>query len=376
MLNTIAAFVKDKDTHKAVLLYAKSHSFATDAIKLGDIKTATNFYKTKKTPDLLIVEVTNQEKAATELANLANNCDENTNVIVVGDSNDFSFVKQLLDLGVAEYLLNPVSVEHLENSILKIQGVNPTKKCKTTIVAGSKGGVGTSTVVANLAGLLANKFGKKTAVFDGNYKFGCFNSLFGQDINNDFLEVLKDPKRVDEVLLKRVATVVNDNLSLFAIEPELNALPPIHRDAIPEFAKLLNDNFDHIIMDLDRRNLDQLPDFDNLIIVTDLSFVGVRDTVRIYDFLKNETGKNIQIIVNKKGAIKTLEIEPTEIEKVIGTEVKYKVPFSKEVFGLYYGDASYKKYVKSSMSEELIKLCCDSFYYCEEKKGFLSKLIK
>ena len=77
----------------------------------GGFPGAVKHYTTERTPDLIIVETDADEAVLSIEADLlAEVCDPNTRLIVVGHRNDINLYRKLIALGVSSYLVFPVTV--------------------------------------------------------------------------------------------------------------------------------------------------------------------------------------------------------------------------------------------------------------------------
>jgi pilus assembly protein CpaE len=118
------AFVKHKDTSEVVKAFLAAEGLAETELIKGTIADAAKALNNEPSPDFLLVELSSKEtaKAFAELDELANNVAPTTKVIVCGTVDELSFYKELISMGVYEYLLNPLKPEQLEKAIRKNHG--------------------------------------------------------------------------------------------------------------------------------------------------------------------------------------------------------------------------------------------------------------
>ena len=111
------AFVKHEESLKLSRMFATSKKFPDNVVLDGNIETAIEkFSAGSRTPEFLVVELAtdNHEKVFQSLDKLANYCEPDTKVIVIGNIDALSFYKELLGMGISEYLLNPIKLNQLE----------------------------------------------------------------------------------------------------------------------------------------------------------------------------------------------------------------------------------------------------------------------
>ena len=122
-------------------------------LHMGGIATAIEFYQTAPTPNLIILESRQEPRELLEsLGQLAEVCDPNTKVIIIGHYNDVWLYRELVRSGVSEYVVAPISMADIVSVIAQIfvdPEADPIGKAMAFI--GAKGGVGSSTIAHNVA---------------------------------------------------------------------------------------------------------------------------------------------------------------------------------------------------------------------------------
>ena len=119
----------------------------------GGAGAATQYYVNETTPNLLIIEGSGDPRQLlAELDSLAEYCDENIRVVVVGQTNDIRLYRELMRRGVSEYLVAPIDPVQM---IRAIAGLFTDPEApftgKTLAVTGVKGGVGASSIANGAA---------------------------------------------------------------------------------------------------------------------------------------------------------------------------------------------------------------------------------
>ena len=90
-------------------------------IQDGGIDAAVPFLTERRTPPLLIVETAaSKEQLFQQLEALANVCDPETKLIMIGVDNDIGLFRELIRGGVSDYLIGPVSAEQIRESIRNV----------------------------------------------------------------------------------------------------------------------------------------------------------------------------------------------------------------------------------------------------------------
>ncbi len=181
-------------------------------------QAAVAFYKNASTPNLIIIEsLLDRTDMLGELDRLAEVCDPGTKVIVIGHVNDVLLYRELLRRGVSEYVVAPVKVLQIIESISAIYTDPETGPVGQVIAfVGAKGGSGSSTVCHNTAFAIASSLKSDVVIADFDLPFGTAGLDFNQDPLQGIADALASPERLDEMVLDRLLSRCSDHLSLFA----------------------------------------------------------------------------------------------------------------------------------------------------------------
>ena len=344
------AFVKNEDSAKVVKQYLTAKSMGAEALTSGNIETAiTKICEGARSPEFLLVELGSKDHKAAfaNLDKLANCCEPDTKVIILGSIDELSFYKELINMGVSEYLLNPIKIHQLERvTTPKVveekkddsKQVNRNKAdCRVISVLGTRGGVGASTISINLAKSFAAR-DYPTLILDFDPDFGVIPLLLDIEPSRGLIDALEKPERVDALFLDRVMTKVNENLYVIGAEKNLSDVSRINDKAAQTLFELLRTRFAYVIIDIPRievSNHYMLQHSEN-IIITELSIPGLRDTMRLYDLVHDALGnKKITLVANKTGINKKFETPLKNFEAGLGKKVEFTVPFEPEVYGYH-----------------------------------------
>lgn len=157
---SIEAFCKSPDNGNVLQQVASDRRLtrAHVAVHMGGIEAAVQHFAITPTPNLILVEADNEcDDIVAGLESLAQVCDAGTKVIVVGQVNDILLYRELIRQGVSEYLVAPLSVPQVIDAISSLY-VDPTATPigRSLVFVGSKGGVGSSTLLTMWPGVLQN----------------------------------------------------------------------------------------------------------------------------------------------------------------------------------------------------------------------------
>jgi pilus assembly protein CpaE len=220
------AFVSDAETEELVRRALGDLSVDDAAVARGTVETATATLGRRKSPRLLIVDISGVENPLLRIGELADKCEPEVNVVTIGDRNDILLYQELKTAGVSEYFFKPLvrdSLKRVCNRILNgVSDERPSNASagKLVFVLGVRGGVGATTIAVNAAMRLADKGQRWVMLVDLDLEGGDAALQLAASPTNALHEALERPERVDKLFLERGALHVGDRLDLLAsLEP-------------------------------------------------------------------------------------------------------------------------------------------------------------
>ncbi|MCS7106082.1 MAG: cell division ATPase MinD [Candidatus Aenigmarchaeota archaeon] len=243
------------------------------------------------------------------------------------------------------------------------------------IISG-KGGVGKTTLTANLGASLAHFFKKNVTVIDCNITTSHLGLYLGIHFCPTSLnKVLRNEISIEEALYKHYsgANIVPASLSW----KDLEGVDVIQ---IKDSIKKLFDKTDIILLDaapgLGREALAAIRACDEVIFVTTPYVPCVMDVVRCLEVV-NEVGvKPIGIVLNMVGN-ERYEMKKKEIEQLTGLPVIASIPLDKNVLrSLALRTPVVLFNQKSKASKEIIKLAGSLIGETYKSESFFSRIFK
>ena len=227
------------------------HGATTKAIS-GNIDAAISYLRDHQSPKILIVDIDDEEQVVPSINALAHVCEPGTRVLVIGSSDNVDLYRELKNMGIDDYLCKPLNQSLLLHALGRATGkVQQTARVgsgKSVAIAGCCGGVGVSTIAANLARAFANH-GAKTLVTDLNCYGGDIDLLLNANSNAGvgLVQLLNEQQNIDKLLIER---------SCLQIEPRLYLLKSLgqkyHLDSQnhQKLAQVLTQEFNYLLWDL------------------------------------------------------------------------------------------------------------------------------
>ena len=338
---SITAFVVNETTKAAIYEIQKERHFARCQIAIhdGGIDNGIASLSANNTPNLLIVEANETGPLLIEkLEALADVFDANSKILLIGHENDIQLYRQLMDMGISEYLCGVVSAAQLEASINQLF-TDPGSVELGQVIAciGARGGTGSSTIAANLADALGKEYSETVILIDLDLCFGTAALSFNLEQHQSITDALAQPNRLDDVLMERFMLKYNEYLSVIPSPTTLDGDIDISINAFETLLNLARQMAAFIILDLPHQWTpwvnEVLLDANEVIITAYPDLANLRDTKSIFDSLRETRGVKspTRLVLNKVGLAKEFELSSKDYEGTIKTFPMLKFPFEAEV---------------------------------------------
>lgn len=336
-LRQFRAFVRDEDTRKVVDQVVAELVIPNAAVHRGGVRDAIRQLGAQRSPRLLVVDLTDVELPLSAMGELAEVCEPGVTVIAIGERNDVGLFRDLIKGGVSDYLVKPVPPALLQKSLLSVMdnaahGRSSSRTGRLIAVSGSRGGVGATTLATGIAWTIANKRRRRVALIDLDLQFGTVALALDLEPCHGLAEALEQPGRIDGLFVDRLMTQHSE--TLFVLSGEETIAEPIAPDiaAVDVLLKELRNKFHYVVVDLPRQvtpvTQHVLGGAGNLVLATDLSLAGMRDTLRQLTAMPNVNAAcQVMVCANRCGEYRDGEIDRKEFEAGIGRGIDFLIPF-------------------------------------------------
>jgi pilus assembly protein CpaE len=334
------AFVTDADSE--TVLHGAFRQDAGGAVLRGNITKAVQHLASARSPRILVVDISDVALPVSEVHNLADVCEPGVSVIVIGTRNEVGLYRDLLQAGVAEYLVKPLT-PHLVADALKTatQGAEPTpisrKLGKLIAFTGGRGGVGTSTMAVNLAWHFGERQARRVALLDLDLHNGACSLMLNLVPSSGLRDALENPLRVDSLFLERTMALYGDRLHVLGSEEPLQNELRFASGGIETLVGVLREQFHYIVADVPRlpgaisRRMLELADI--RVIVVDQTLQAVRDAARLRRLPAADGAERRDlIVVNRKGEAGRHAVGIAEITGALDHRVSSVMPFQPALF--------------------------------------------
>jgi pilus assembly protein CpaE len=335
----LMAFV-DAETER--VLQEASVLLGRSAIMRGGIAKAIEHLSEERSPHLLLVDISGIDLPLSQIHSLADVCEPGTTVVALGDHNDVGLYRDLVDAGVSNYIVKPLTRELLTRALTpKVNsgevGRSALKLGKIVSFIGARGGVGTTTLASNLAWHLANRQSRRVALIDLDLQNGDCALLFNITTTPGLRDALANPLRLDPLLLDRIMTKHGERLFVLGSEEPLHENVQFTASAIESLFSVLRSQFHYVIVDLPRIPTPAyrraLEISDRRVIVVDQTMRAMRDAVRVVKMFGDSeipgAGHSAEhrnmFVVNRVGEHHALSLK--DVHQVLQVQPATIVPF-------------------------------------------------
>jgi len=340
---SIQAFCESPELSAAVEAAAADRRMARAHVKvhLGGITAAAEFYQAAATPNLIIVESKlTRDKLDAELDRLSEVCDAGTKVVVIGHVNDVNLYRSLTQRGVSEYLVMPVDLMRMIQTIADLYVEKASAPLGRTIAfVGAKGGVGSSMVAHNTAWAIGRNYENNVVVADFDLAFGTAGLDFNQDPTQGIAEAISVPDRVDDVFLDRLLAKCSDHLSLLAAPATLDRTYDFEENTFEQMIDVAQNGVPVVVLDLPHLWTSwvkkTLLAADEIVLTVEPDLANLRNAKNLVDLLRQARKHDAppRLVINKSGLTKRPEIKVDDFSAALNLTPIAIIPFEGQLFG-------------------------------------------
>lgn len=355
---SLTVFSADASTRAAIEALSQDWRFARVHVvaQEGDVETAISYYEEYSSPELLIVQTETIDESFTgRLGALAGNCSEGTDAIVIGPVNDVQLYRQLIDMGVSDYIVKPVETDVFAEVVAKaLIAKIGIQKSKLIVTMGSKGGTGVSTLAQGLALGLSDIAGQKTLLMDAAGGWSSNAVALGHEPSTTLTEAAKVVARGDDDGLQRMILNVNDKLGILASGGDPMLDPAIDAEGMEQILTRLMASYPVVLADASgstsevKRTL--VMQAQQILLIITPGLFSLRQSRTLLQEINQVRGGGdatgpqsdqandaVKLILNFQGILGGTELGEKEISEMLEHEISAKIPFDSKLFGGFKG---------------------------------------
>jgi pilus assembly protein CpaE len=334
------AFVCDDDTLELIRVAANDMGWPIEKCNKGGLRNAVQSLSVSASPNILFVDMSESGDPINDINALAEVCEPGTVVIAAGQVNDVRLYRDLLSSGIQDYLLKPLSLDQVRESLTMAQAMLTAPKHAEMLddkphhmmaVVGVRGGVGASLVSTSLAWAMSEQASRQTALLDLDVHFGTGALTLDLEPGRGLIDAIDNPSRIDGLFIERAMVRASDKLSLLSAEAPIHQPVLTDGSAFFQLEEELRGAFEMTIVDIPRHVLVPFPhlvsEAGTIVLVSDVTLAAARDTIRLLSWFKQNTpGARVVLVANKfQSAVG--ELSRKEFESSIERPIDVVIPF-------------------------------------------------
>lgn len=343
---SIAVFSNDEETLGSAAFLREDWRYArvsVNAVK-GGVEEAIATYQEQSSPDLMIIQTEDIDDSFTnKLGELSQYCDEGTSAIIIGPVNDVYLYRQLIEMGVSDYLVKPIKpvifAEVIAKSLIDRLGVADSR---LIVFASAHGGVGATTLSQISALIASNHLGQKTMLMDLCGGWSTLSVGLGFEPSATLQEVYTAIQSGSEDSLKRMIHNVDEKLSVVSSGSDSMLDGAIDGAGAEAILDNLMSKYPVVFVDLSGSDSvvkkAVLSRANQIIIVTTPTVTSLRACRSLLGEISDVRGEStgdVSLLVNKTGVVKSQEVDKADITEAIGQKIEAEIPYMAEAFLKY-----------------------------------------
>jgi pilus assembly protein CpaE len=304
-------------------------------INRGGIRAAITALSKVATPRSLIVDVSGEDEPLNALSALSQVVEPDVQLLVIGEIQDVDFYREITrGMGAREYLAKPLTRDMITRLFAPIVMGRPMASQELSggrviTITGARGGVGATTVAANLSWHFGVQRNRHTVLLDPNLHTGTAALFIDANTGPGLRAALEMPDRIDDLFVERASQILKDRLHIMAGQEALAERPICAVDAGSRLVAALRRRYNFIVADVPFQPVplyrDLLDLADQRVIVFEPTLSNIRDTLRLRALNGGaQMTSNAILVLNRDGMPAGLTRK--QVEDALETRVDVVIP--------------------------------------------------
>ncbi len=301
-----------------------------DALRVVSIESASQHIAREEQVDVVVLSLgSDMDRGLAVLPVLAKLAPGK--VIVVGPTSGGGTILRALRCGAVDYVDTADLEVDLKSAIERMQkaAAPPVEPGKLVAVLGTSGGVGASTLTANLAVALG-KGAKGVGVVDMKLESGDLTALFDLTATYTLADLCHNSAHLDRSMLERSLLKYEPNIFLLAPPQEIADVAHVRPEGVNQAITLARASFPFVVVDVDHSFRQEqrivLQQADLILLVFRLDFTSLRSMRRTIEYL-TKLGipkERLRPVVNRYG--QPQEVPASKAEEALGLKISHYIP--------------------------------------------------
>ena len=335
----------DREAVLLLMAPAQQRAALADALRdVGKVREAdtparVRSFARQERPDLVVLHL----EADPEGLALCSELDQSygVRVLLIGAEGGMDAIRAAMQAGARDYLVDPVPPGELRAAVARLAQVERrARRGHVVTIFGTKGGVGKSTLAANLAVVLADRHHQRVALCDLDLEFGCAATLFGLRPTSTIVDVCRHPgamtlatigeamSRSDHSQVDILAAPPTPDLAAF-VDGEGKRDPD--RNYVQEILRTLRSAYDWVIVDtavdFGEGVITGLDEAERILFVTTPDIPALQNSAKGLDILLERLGypqEKLAVVLNRGNA--GIGLMEDEIASALSHPIRHMLP--------------------------------------------------
>ncbi len=306
-------FARDEESANTLREALAGYLPNNNLVHMVDFRSSLTILAAMTTPEIILVDLSGEDQPMNAMMDLADVVEPGTIVLAIGKIHTVSFYRTVTKgMGIKEYLPKPLTRAAVEQNFLPLianTGRSPTslRGGRMVVLAGARGGVGTTTIATNLAWYIATELHRHTVLLDGELNTGTVALNLNLGIDNGLIAALETPERVDHLLLERSTHEAAERLHVLAGLKDLTQPVGCTHEGAANFLQTLRTRYNYVVADAGARlepfARDLLFNAQQRVIVMDPTMISIRNLERLLSLPGGSSqSPRALTVLNKAGA--------------------------------------------------------------------------
>ncbi|PDW04828.1 AAA family ATPase [Candidatus Viridilinea mediisalina] len=226
----------------------------------------------KQRPDVILMDINMPDMDGIAATEAIMSQDPGVQVIIMSVQGETDYLRRAMLAGAREFLTKPISADDLYKSIRHVHKLAASRPKVSSAPAGGagapggsggdggaegriiavfspKGGVGTSSVAANLAVAIRQQTNKKVALVDGNVVFGDLSVILNLRSDKTIIDLAQRVDELDRDLLNDVLVTHTSQVKVLLAPPDPQRGELVSSDHLRAILEALRQEFEYVVVD-------------------------------------------------------------------------------------------------------------------------------
>jgi len=295
-------------------------------------------------PDVVLMDINMPEMDGIKAAELMSSELPGIGIIMMSVQGEQDYLRRAMLAGAREFLVKPFSGDDLVRSIRHVYRLESSKRAmaqaaipmqntgmlgakpgddeprqgRVITVVSPKGGVGRSTLAANLAVALKLSTQKKVALVDGSLYFGDLGVMLNLLSNKTICDAVEHIDDLDIDLLNDIMVTHSSGIKVMLAPPQPEMAELVTAEHVRRVLVELSEHFDYVVVDtwpsFADTVLTAMDLADSILLVMTLEMTAIKDVKLYLEVVEklNYPPEKVNLVLNRSGSAGGIKVEAVE----------------------------------------------------------------